>query len=202
MNAPRRIAIWVWRAWPVLVMLLLIGLHLITLRRLPAHTVLINKLTGTFMQIIGGLIVLHAVDGNLGLFRDQSIASIVIGWFRDFPRFRRSVHASFVGSGGATTSGSVSMSVKRAATSIEERVAQVESQLAELRDLLHTREAAIHQRIDVVKAELLSSITSNQSEIKSLSVRFETATIGGFKQQAFGVFLVFYGALISILFPA
>lgn len=44
----------------------------------PSST-LVNKITGTLLQIVGGLIVLHAVDGNLGLFKRKTLGSAYAG---------------------------------------------------------------------------------------------------------------------------
>ena len=73
MHMIRRLAIWFWKAWPVLVMTGLAYAHWHALASFPSDTVLVNKLTGTAMQVVGGLIVLYSVDSNLGLFRNQSL---------------------------------------------------------------------------------------------------------------------------------
>jgi len=118
----RRIAIWIWRAWPVLVMLFLACAHFQALKTFPNESVLVNKITGTLMQIAGGLIVLYSVDSNLGLFRNQSLATYVIAWFRECPLFVRSVTVSASCSASFGISGSASASVIRAATTVEERL--------------------------------------------------------------------------------
>ena len=52
--------------------------------------------------------------------------------------------------------------------------------------------------LEKTKAELKVSISTNQSAIESLAAKFEKATVGGFKQQAFGVMLAVYGAIVSV----
>ena len=194
----RRLVIWFWRAWPVIVMALLAGAHLQALASFQSESVLVNKLTGTFMQIIGGLIILYSVDSNLGLFRNQSLAATVIAWFRECPLFIRLVTISGSGSATCSISASVTGSVFRAATTVEERLAEVERRLEELRSEITMQNRAIHSRIEEVKTELSSSIASNQSALDKLSEKIENVTVGGFKQQAFGVLLVIYGAVTSV----
>jgi hypothetical protein len=198
MHTMRQLTIWLCRAWPVLILLPLAALHAFALSSLPSHTVVINKLTGTVLQILGGLIVLHAVDGNLGLFRKQTIASVVLAWLRDFPLFRRHVVIALSGIASSSAVGSASLSVRRAANTIEERIAEVERQLEEVRIAVREQGVAVHRRIDEVKTELSASIASNEKAVNQLSAQLETATVGGFKQQAFGVMLAIYGAVVGV----
>ena len=51
-----------------------------------AETVLVNKLTGTAMQVVGSLIVLYSVDSNLGLFKKKprNHCYWVVSWMSNF----------------------------------------------------------------------------------------------------------------------
>ena len=198
MSKIRQFAIWFWRAWPVLALFVLAGAHLFAIRQFPAETVLVNKLTGTFMQIVGGLIVLHSVDTNLGLFRNQGLTTAVIAWFRECPVFTRTITISASCGTAYGSSSGAAVSVARAATTIEERLVEVERRLEELRSEIAAQNRAVHSRIEEVKSELSNSIASNQSALNRLSEQVERATVGGFKQQAFGVMLVIYGAVTSV----
>lgn len=198
MHMIRRLAIWFSRAWPVFVMTALAYAHWNALTCFPAETALVNKLTGTAMQVVGGLIVLYSVDSNLGLFRNQSLMATVIAWFRECPIFVRSITISASATSSCRTSSSASATVIRAATTIEERLAVLEGQFEELRSEVVTQHRAIHTRIEEVKSELSTLIASNQSALHKLSEQVERATVGGFKQQAFGVMLVIYGAVTSV----
>ncbi|MDO9273601.1 MAG: hypothetical protein Q7T94_11370 [Rugosibacter sp.] len=194
----RQLAIWFWRAWPVLVMALIGCAHIFAIAQFPSETAFVNKLTGTFLQIFGGLIVLHSVDTNLGLFQKHSLATAVVAWVRECPIFVRNVTISVSGVAACAALGSATVSVTRAAATIEERVAEVERRLDELRSEVVAQNKAIHIRIEEVKSELSSTISSNQAAINKLSEQVEKATVGGFKQQAFGVMLVIYGATTNV----
>ena len=194
----RRLAFWFWRAWPVLVMAALAYAHWRALACFPGEIVLVNKLTGTAMQVVGGLIVLYSVDSNLGLFRNQSLINTVIAWFRECPVFVRSITLSASATASCSASASMSATVIRAATTIEERLAALEGRFEELRSEVAAHHQAIHARIEDVKSELSNSIASNQSSLRKLSEQVEKETVGGFKQQAFGVMLVIYGAVTSV----
>ena len=194
----RRLAIWLWRAWPFLAMALLIGAHFQALAYFVDDSVFVNKLTGTVMQVVGGLVVLHSVDSNLGLFRNYSIFSAVLTWFRECPVFLRSTTVSASFSASTTSSASATARLTCAPTTVEERLAELEQGLEDLRRETASQHQAIYSRIDTVKTELSSSIASSQAALNKLSEQVEKAAIGGFKQQIFGVMLVIYGAITSV----
>lgn len=195
--ASRGLLTWVWRAWPILVLAILGAMHAYALSRFPANGTMVNKLTGTIMQIVGGVIVLHSVDTNLGLFRDKTLVTSVLAWFRECPIIARSITIQLSGAAVCTASGTASAYVTRVPTTIEERIAEVERRVDELRSEMAAQNRAVHARVEEVRSELSSSIASNQSALHKLSEKVEKATVGGFKQQAFGVLLAIYGAGIN-----
>ena len=198
MRALSQLIGWTFRAWPVLAFLPIAFVHQKAHTLFPADPALVNKVIGTSLQVIGGLIVLHAVNANLGLFRNQHLGHVILGWVRSFPLFRKPVTISVSGIGGIGMSGSARVSVRHVANTLEEKVAELERQMEEFRT--HVREdlSAVQKRIDQVHTELSSAVTSNAAAVTQLSTRIEQATIGGFKQQAFGVLLAIYGAVISV----
>lgn len=197
--ASRRLVIWVLRAWPILSIAIIGAAHSIALSQFPANSTSVNKFTGTIMQIVGGMIVLHSVDANLGLFRNQRLVTSVVAWFRECPIVARSSTIQLSSVASCAASGTASLSVTRLATTIEERVAEVERRLDEFRLEMAAQNRVVQARIEEVRSELLSSIASNQSALSKLSERVEKATVGGFKQQAFGVLLAIYGAGINAI---
>lgn len=193
-----RLAIWFWRAWPVIVMAVLIYAHWLALGRFSSETAMVNKLTGTVMQVVGGLIVLYSVDSNLGLFRNKNLTATVIAWFRECPVFVRYVTISGSATAFCSVSARMSATVIYTVTTVEERLAELERRIEEFRTEVAGQHRAIHSRIEDVKSELSTAIASNQSELSNLYEKVEKATVGGFKQQAFGVMLVIYGAGTSV----
>ena len=178
--------------------LAVIGLHLLALRWVSLDRTLLNKLAGTSLQILGGLIVLQSIDGNLGIFKKQSLASVVVGWFKEFPLIRRHIVISVGGAAMSTATGTATITVKRVYSTLEERVAELERLADELRVEIRAEGAAVRRQVDEVRHELLSSIESNNTDIRQLTEKIERATVGGFKQQSFGVLLAIYGAVVSV----
>jgi hypothetical protein len=189
---------WLLRAWPILSLGPIALAHVCAHRLFPADLVLVNKITGAVLQLVGGLIVLHSVNGNLGLFRDQHFGNIILGWFRSFPLFRKSVTVSLSGAACATASGSARISVRRAASTVEEKIAELERQLEEFRQHVSEDLRAANARIAQVHSELSTAIAAKTTILNQLSSKLELATVGGFKQQSFGVLLAIYGAVTSV----
>lgn len=189
---------WLMRAWPVLAIAGLVTLHFTALGLLPTLTVWVNKITGTLMQVVGGLLVLHSIDGNLGTFRKQSIPLIVKLWLLDFPLRKRTVSGSINVALGGATAHAVGGSVRIKSTSLEGRVTEVERRIEELQVALQTQDAAVRKKIDDMRTELSTSIDSNQSAVRQLREQIESSTVGGFKEQAFGVLLAIYGAGVTV----
>lgn len=189
---------WLLRAWPVLSIAPIAAAHLIAHRLFPVDSVMVNKLTGTILQLIGGLIVLCSVNSNLGLLRGRHFGKIIIDWFRSFPLFRKSVVVNLSGAGCVASSGSARVSVRRVTSTIEERVAEIERQLEEFRQHVSEDFRATSERIAQVHSELSTAVAANATSLNQLSSKLEIATVGGFKQQAFGVLLAVYGAVTSV----
>ena len=192
------LAKWLWRAWPVLLFGVIVGLHLAVLAWAPLERTMINKLAGTAMQIIGGLIVLQAVHGHLGIFWKKHLFTGTLAWFKACPLVGRNVVISLSGSAMGSATGSASISVKRIYTTLEERVAELERQAEELRAEIRREGVALRQRIDEVRTEVVTSIDANKADLRALAEKIEEVTVGGFKQQAFGVLLAMYGAVVSV----
>lgn len=189
---------WLLRAWPVLALVPIAFAHAVAHELFPAETVMVNKVTGTTLQVVGAIIVLYSVDANLGLFRGQHFGNIIVGWFKSFPLFRKSVTVSVSGCGGMAIAGSARISVRRATNTVEEKIAELERQFDEFRQHFNEDIQAVNARVAQVHTELSEAVATNTATSNQLSSRLELATVGGFKQQAFGVLLAVYGAVTTV----
>lgn len=199
----RRLIAWLFRAWPVLGLIVPIAAHLFALSQFPlpqfpSEHIFINKITGAILQVGGGLIVLYSIDANLGLFRNRKLVTTVIGWFAECPIISRSVTLSATGCSMSSATSSCTASITRVAKTLEERVAEVERLLLEFRSEVTEQNRAMRSHIQEVKTELSTAIASNQAALNGLSDRVVEASVGGFKGQIFGTFLAIYGASTSV----
>ena len=100
----RGLILWLRRAWPVLAFVPVGLVHGFAIEAFRPNTVVVNRIVGVILQIVGGLIVLYSVNDNLGLFKSQSLCSTIADWFKAFPIVREPIALS--GSGSTSTSGS------------------------------------------------------------------------------------------------
>lgn len=198
MRSLSALVFWLLRAWPIFALVPIAFTHACAHQFFPAETVMVNKITGTVLQVVGGLFVLYSVNANLGLFREQHFGSIIIEWFRSFPLFQKSVTVNCSGSAYIACSGSARISVHRVTNTVEEKIAELERQLVEFRQHVNEDIQAANARIAQVHTELSMAVATNTATLNQLSSRLELATVGGFKQQAFGVLLAIYGAGTSV----
>lgn len=148
----------------------MIGLfHAAILAEVADHTTMINKITGTVLQVIGGVVVLLAIDGNLGLFREQSLRAVVLGWFRDFPRRIKSITIQLKGMEVVATAGSPTLSLRKAAITVEERLAELERRIEEIHGNVQETASVLHLRVDAVRAELGTAVASNSVALRQLA---------------------------------
>jgi hypothetical protein len=150
------------------------------------------------LQIVGGLLVLYSVNDNLGLFRRQSLIAAILSWFRSFPLTRKGITVALSGVASSYASGSGSVSTQRNLTTLEERLAELERTVKDLRKELSSGLAAAQQQLEQAKSELRTRIEAVASQVSELHQKVEHAAVGGFKLQAFGVLLAAYGAVTSV----
>ncbi len=190
---------WFLRAWPVLALVPIALIHAYAYQLFPTETIMVNKLTGIILQVVGGLIVLYSVNANLGLFREQHLGSIIIGWLKSVP-FLQKRTATVYGDSSCqfSISGSAHGTVRRAPETVEEKIAELDRQLEELRQHVNEDVQSVNLRIAQVHTDLSMAVDINAATLNQLSSRLEFVTVGGFKQQAFGVLLAIYGAFASV----
>ncbi|MET4160736.1 hypothetical protein ABIE61_000550 [Marinobacterium sp. MBR-111] len=188
---------WFMDAWPIWAAALIIGVHRLSLQAFPQKIEETNSVFSLGLQIIGGLMVLYSIDSNLAALRGQNIWLLIGQWFRNCPLWSKpkTVQVSLKAEIGI--SASASGRVKRRAITLEERVEELERQVDETYKEMHQREEAVKSLVSDVKNELLSKIAENQAGIRGVEGKLDNTTLGGLKQQVFGVLIVIYGALLG-----
>lgn len=189
---------WTLRAWPVLA-LIPVGLaHFVAIRTFPNDTVMVHKLTGMSLQLLGGLLVLFSVNDNLGLFWSQSFKSTIFIWLKEFPVVREPISISAHASSVSSSSSFGLATVHQAHSTIEERIAELERMLQDFRKQLQLEIQTINTQIETTRSALQQQIGDTSNKVSDLSKRLEHAAVGGFKLQILGVLLAVYGALTSV----
>lgn len=172
--------------------------HAALLVKFGTNFVIINKLVGSLLQVIGGLLVLYSVNDNLGLFRAQSFASAIVDWLRDFPLDRKQVVVEATSAGAITVGGSVAGSYVIRGASLEERILELERMYGSIQSELRAEVQGMNTKVESVQSKLMNEIGTASGKVDELSNKLDRAAVGGFKIQAFGVLLAIYGAVTNV----
>lgn len=194
----RELPAWLMRAWPFWALLPAFATHWLALTAFPASPQMVNKVAGMMLQVSGGLLILYAVNDNLGLFRRQSLLATAVAWFKAFPRKGKNISIQLSGVSAAALSGSASVSTRKSPTTLEERVEYLESTIAKHRQEVAEGFANARRTLEGAKSELHARVDSTAGKLAELSQKVEHAAVGGFKLQGFGVLLAIYGAVTSV----
>jgi len=199
MNKIKLLAIWLLRAWPFLATGALLAAHYSVYVYTPGKIAAINKVAASALQVIGGLIVLCSVNQNIGLFKQQSLLAMAAEWFRTFPLIRRSVTINVEGACLAVVGGEADITVTRKCNTIEEKLADLERQIHECRQLVLDKEKKLKDKIGHVEASLREKIAQNGKQIAKVKLLLHESVVGGISAQVFGVLLVIYGAVVGLI---
>lgn len=194
----RALPSWLFRAWPAFSLLPLFALHYLALSHFSGQTLMVNKITGSALQIVGGFLILVSIDQNLGLFHNESVISAISAWFKSFPLKRSVILGTATGSVSASSSATGLSTVAIAPTTLEGRISALENGLEALRVQLHGEINKLNTRIAHAQNDLQHALENTNARLGSLTKQLEDATVGGAKLQAFGVLLAVYGAITSV----
>ena len=182
----------------------LVALHWVALTFSGQPPEKVHKIASTVLQIGGGFLVLHSLNSNVGLFRQQSLGRFLISsitdWLKAFPfRQKRTITGNAVMGEFHVDGFAATGEVGRRRTTVEERLTHLEHRVdqvqAESRQLLD----GLSKRVNEMNAELGHRITRSQTDIQQLASNMERTAVGGITEQLFGIALVLYGSVAGLL---
>jgi hypothetical protein len=190
---------WCVRAWPLWATLFVIAAHQTMIATFPQQSEIINKAVSIGLQVLGGLLVLYAIDSTLGMFRGTTIFRVMAEWFLSCPIWRKP--RTIEGSGATTLSVTASGQgrIERKAGSIAGRIAELERQMDEMYQDIGRREKALRKLISDSKAEFSDRVQQSETAIRRVEGKVDATALGSIKQQAFGVVIAIYGAGLGYL---
>lgn len=195
MNTILRLFKWSWRAWPVLVLIVLIFFHLLLVNFLCLNASTINKTISLISQLVGGLLILYTVDSNIGIINKKNLFSIFANYLREFPLIKRSVVIEAHGISMGTSAYKARVTVGRNPKSIEEKIEFLQEQINEVKRDIEQESRDINEKIDRYSKEMNIKIQETKSTILNIETKMEEVSIGGIKAQFFGVLLMIYGSI-------
>jgi len=174
----RELPVWLMRAWPFWALLPAFAAHWLALTVFPTSPQVMNKVAGMVLQVSGGLLILYAVNDNLGLFRRQSLLSTAVAWLKALPRKGKNISIQLSGVSAAALAGSASVSTRIAPTTLEDRVAYLESTLANHRQEVAEGFANAQRNLEGAKSEIHARVDSTAGQVAELSQKVEHAAVG------------------------
>lgn len=143
--------------------------------------------------------MLFSLSQNLKLFGKGSLWAVFKSWVLGFPwspkhytlkvepgHFKFTGHAPMIFQSGGPKS-------------IEQRVAEVEQQLAALEKIVDEKEHSLLTKLDQLRNETNSRLSEHGATLSALSDKVKETAVGGLMQQLFGVLLATYGVVVGAM---
>ncbi|MDE2389238.1 MAG: hypothetical protein KGN35_09210 [Betaproteobacteria bacterium] len=194
MNTLFRLTIWIWKAWPIIIVAILICLHLQLLDCYPQYNNLIHKTVSLVSQLLGGVLILYSLDSNIGIVNQKTLV-LLKAYFRDFPLVKKSVTIEAQGLASSVSIGKADATVVRNPKYIEERIEYLETQIKELKLDVQGRIEELNARIEQQSKEIEIKTQKIDSAILNLESKIKEISIGSLKFQLLGALLMLYGAI-------
>ena len=199
MNKIRRLIIWIWRSWPIIVPVLFIIIHIYIIKWFPANVSEINKTISLFAQIIGGLSILYSIDSNIGIIKKLNLFNLISNYLNEFPLFIKNVTLDIQGSGHAVMSSNADLTTGRNPQTIEEKINYLQEQITNLQRDLKDKTKSLNDKINKETDALKKKIHEILTDIGKVKKQIEDVSIGGIKVQFFGVILIIYGSITGYI---
>jgi hypothetical protein len=204
-----RLLKWISRAWPVLGILPLLLVHYLFLV-LPCLDFIfginidciandeINKVFALVLQVLGGFLVLHSIDANIGLFRNKNLKSLTLLWFKSFPFIKRKpIVIRPIVTETRIEAHPVKIRLGKKADTLEEKIDALEEKLNWLKEDLQDETKHLNKRIQNLHEESSKKYGALSHKAFDISTKLEKVSVGSIKFQVFGVSLLIYGSIIS-----
>ena len=197
--------IWRWfikDPWPLHVCPLLIGIHLVVLNYFTSHTTVINLWFSTGFQVVGGILILLAIDSNLKVVSNSSIKNSIIEWIKSFPLKPKAYSLKVQSIAHSNSFGKARLSVTPKMSTLEDKVDFLFQEIKRLdedkREIRKEFSERVHKSEQKI-AELEKSYNFQINEIKS---KINEVAIGSIKLEVLGVLCIIYGLFIPVVWHA
>ena len=204
-----RLVKWISRAWSVLGILPLFLVHYLFLVLPCIDSIFgisigcitneeINKVFALVLQVLGGFLVLHSIDSNIGLFRNKSLKSLILAWFKSFPFIKRKpILVKPITAECRTEAPPAKIRLGKKADTLEEKIEALEERLNWLKEDLQDETKQLKKQIQNVYEESSKKYGALSNKSFDISKKLEKVSVGGIEFQVFGVSLLIYGSIIS-----
>ncbi len=194
-----RLIKWLWRAWPVLIPLAIVCVHLLLIYYFGLNARVTNKTISLFSQLGGGLLVLYSINSNIGIMKGKnifsSLANYVIVYFSEFPLFKKSTVIELQATSMSISGGKAKATVVRNPKFIEEKIEYLQEQINEVRVELEREAKELTAITDRLSHAISAQTQETTSALRTIETKIDNVSIGNIEYQLFGVFLIIYGSV-------
>ncbi len=193
----RRLCNWAGTPWPLHLIPVFIGVHLILLSLFPENLQIINMYCCSSFPGIGGLFVIWSINSNLNILSGSSIKNAVIGWFKAFP-----VKAKSFSDDGSIHIGLSVNSQGRSVLkmeSIEEKIEYLFEEIKRLEKESSELKTELMAEMYKVEDRLLPRINDLSDETREIKNKMNNVLVGGANLEILGVFIIIYGLAIPLI---
>ncbi|AEP29104.1 hypothetical protein [Brumicola nitratireducens] len=206
-----RLLKWISRAWPVLGILPLFLVHYLFLVLPCIDSIFgvniicianneINKVFALILQVLGGFLVLHSIDSNIGLFRNKNLKSLTLAWFKSFPFIKRKpLVIRPITAECRSEVHPIKIKLGRKADTLEEKIEALEEKLNWLKEDFQDDIKHLKKQIQNMYEESSKKYGALSNKTFDISTKLEKVSVGGIKFQVFGVSLLIYGSIVSYI---
>jgi hypothetical protein len=195
MRIALRLFKWSWRAWPALILIALIYIHLLLIYYFCLNVSTTNKTISLISQLVGGLLILYSIDSNIGIIKEKNLFAVFINYLKEFPLIKRSP-VVINGRGAAmAVGGKAKFTVGRNPQTINEKLEYLQEQINEVKRNLEQESRELNEKIERKSKEMNAQIQKTKTALHNIESKIEEVSIGGIKAQLFGVLLMIYGAI-------
>jgi hypothetical protein len=177
----------------------MIAIHYCLYNRLHIDWNSINKITSTFLQLAGGIIVIYSLNENLGIINRGSLLSEFKNYLKSNPLRIKAVSLEVSSGSHIVIGGEASLCIKRGCNTIEEKLVDLERQIDECWQMAKDIEKSILIKMGNQKRELIKHISRIERDIKDVKNVLDESILSNIKPQIFGFLLICYGSVLNII---
>lgn len=158
----------------------------------------LNKYFASFIQLVGGFIILYNIDSNLGLFKNTNIFSHSITTLKKFPLFKRMKSVTSDFKIRFDIEGATKARGYQSPESTEEHLEILQKQINWLREDFKAQKRESAEKINLLENEIGTKSSDINIKVDSIESKLVKSATEGFKPQVLGFILICYGAWLNV----
>ncbi len=185
------------RAWPAIVLSLILLSHFLLLHFFQSYATCINHTITLLSQLGGAFLIVYSINSNFRILKQKSIVALLANYFSEFPLKKKSIIIELKGNAKITMKMSGDLTIVRNPQTLEEKISYLQEQISELSQSVAIGTKALNNKIEIQSKEMCAKIDGTLLSFQQLeSLLHEIYTVD-IQPQLFGVLLMFYSPLIE-----